>query len=151
MKKILIALCLACICCTGCSILNPDDPDGKALNLSGPDGNMKLESFFKTSPSELPGCVGISAHTGGIDVWDHLILSFYFAETTPVGKELQLKYLSFCAPLSSDSANYTNTFSGKMILKEWSAERIVIRMDDVRFRIAHGEYSLEGDLVARIY
>jgi len=37
-----------------------------------------------------------------------------------------------------------------MILREKTKDRVVIRMEDVHFSILHGEYSLNGDLVAMV-
>lgn len=54
----------------------------------------------------------------------------------------------FGATLSSDSRNYANAYIGRMILKEKNKDRVVIWMNDVRFSILCGEYSLDEDLVA---
>jgi len=58
--------------------------------------------------------------------------------------------MMFGLPLSSDSRDYVHSFSGKMILKEKTGSRAVIQMKDVHFKILHGEYVLNGDLVATV-
>ena len=78
-----------------------------------------------------------------------LFLSFYFSDTTSVGSELQLERFRFSAPLSSNGREYTDSYTGKMVLKERSADRVVISMEDVHLCIAHGEYTLNGYLAAK--
>ena len=161
MKKFLFALCLVgVLLCPGCSVLGlNDDADGATVDLfelaqhpltfSGPDGALKLEASYFPSPSDVPGCAGVISHTTGRDVYTALWLSFYFYDDTPVGGELRLERFNFGAAASSNSNEYTNTFTGKMVLKERSANRVVISMENVRLKIAHGEYKLNGYLVAR--
>ena len=157
MKRLLFVICLAELLCPACSFLNPDGADDSIdlvemmqnpLTFSGPEGTMKLEGSFIPSPSDVPGCAGVITHTDGKDVYSFLWLSFYFFDTTSVGSELQLERFHFGAMLSSNSREYTDSFTGKMILKERSTHRVVISMEDVHLRIAHGEYTLNGYLVA---
>jgi hypothetical protein len=68
-----------------------------------------------------------------------------------VGEELKLERVDFCAALSSDSRNYASSFTGRMILKERTRERVVVGMEDVHFTILHGEYVLNGDLVGQCF
>ena len=158
MKKILAALCLAGLLCTACFTLNLDGDDETVdgidltlnpLILTGPDGVMTLTASYLPSPSDVPGCEGIISHTSGKNVWNSIWLDFYFQDTTPVGGELQLERFWFGAALSSNSNNFAHTFTGKMILKERSAKRVVISMEDVRLSIAHGDYKLNGYMVAK--
>ena len=159
MKKILAALCMAGLLCTACFSLNLDGDDEAVdgidltlnpLMLSGPDGLMFLSATYDPSPSDVPGCSGVISHTSGKKVWDSLWLSFYFTDTTPVGGELQLERFWFGAALSNNLNNFAHTFTGKMILKERSEKRVVIAMEDVRLSIAHGDYKLNGYLVAKV-
>ena len=159
MKKILAALCMAGLLCSACFSLNLDGDDEAVdgidltlnpLLLTGPDGVMTLTATYDPSPSDVPGCSGVISHTSGKDVWDSLWLSFYFTDTTPVGGELLLERFGFSAALSSNSYNHTNSFTGKMILKERSEKRVVIAMENVSLSIAHGDYKLNGYMVAKV-
>ena len=117
--------------------------------MSTPDGPMSLSGAYHPSPSDVPGCFGVISHTNGKDVYTSLWLSFYVYDTTPVGQELNLERLSFGAALSSNINEYTHTFTGKMILKKKTDTEVVIEMKDVHFKIAHGEYILNGMLTAK--
>ena len=122
--------------------------------VSGESEDASSVSFsrinFYPQPSDVPGCCGVIASTGGKMVYDFIWLSFYFYEDTAVGQDLKFERLLFGMPYSSNSADYTANFSGRMILKEMTGKRAVIRMQDVRFKIAHGEFVLNGDLVAKV-
>ena len=120
--------------------------DGKTVTLS-----LGKASYYP-HPSDVPGCCQIIAHTepGKEALYtEYIWLSFCFYEDTPVGKDLKLERLQFGLPLSSNSRDYTHTFTGRMILKERSDNKAVITLKDVHFKIAHGEYILNGDLVAK--
>ena len=158
MKRFLYVICLAGLLCPACSFLNQDGADDSIdlvelmqnpLTFSGPEGTMKLEGSFVPSPTDVPGCSGVITHTDGKDVYTLLFLSFYFSDTTSVGSELQLERFRFSAPLSSNGREYTDSYTGKMVLKERSADRVVISMEDVHLSIAHGEYTLNGYLAAK--
>ena len=120
------------------------------LEMSGPDGPLRLDASYYPSPSDVPGCFGVISHTEGKDVFSSIWLDFYAKDDVKPGEILHFENLMFGAPLSSDSRNYANSYTGKMILKEKVRDRVVIRMEDVHFSILHGEYTLNGDLVARI-
>jgi len=106
------------------------------------------QGVFYPHPADVPGCSKVIATTspGEVGYW----LSFCFYEDTPVGGDLKLERLSFCIPVSSDSRDYTNSFTGRMILKEKTDSKAVITMKDVHFQIAHGEFIVDGDLVATV-
>ncbi len=120
------------------------------LEMEGPDGKMVLSAAYYPVPSDIPGCFGVISHTGGRDVFSSLWLDFYAKDDTKPGEELKPERLMFGASLSSDSRNYAHSYTGRMVLKEKTRDRLVIRMEDVRFSILHGEYTLNGDLVARV-
>lgn len=122
----------------------------KELSVNGPDGKMEFTTVYYSSPLDIPGCSGVLCHTNGKDVFSNIWLSFYFNDNTPLGGELQLERLSFGAGLSSDIREYTSTFTGKMELREKTDSRVIIYMDDVHFKIQHGEYVFNGNLVAKI-
>ena len=122
----------------------------KELSVNGPDGKMEFTTVYYSSPLDIPGCSGVLCHTTGKDVFSNIWLSFYFNDNTPLGGELQLERLSFGAGLSSDIREYTSTFTGKMELREKTDSRVIIYMDDVHFKIQHGEYVFNGNLVAKI-
>ena len=119
------------------------------LQMKGPDGTMTLTAVYDAHPSDVPGCSGVICHTSGKDVYTSIWLSFYFSDSTLPGKDLILERMNFGAALSSNSNEYTHSFTGKMILKEQTDKKVVIFMQDVHFQIAHGEYVLNGYLTAK--
>ena len=138
---LLLSLCIAVGCASSRII---------PLEMDGPDGRMVLTGTYYPIPSDIPGCFGVLSHTDGRDVFSSLWLDFYAKDDVKPGEELHFENMMFGASLSSDSRNYANTYSGRMILKEKTKDRVVIRMEDVHFCILHGEYTLNGDLVARV-
>lgn len=147
MKRLLptILLLLSLLFTSGCASVRT-----VPLEMSGPDGEMELKATYYPSPSDVPGCFGVISHTDGRDVFSSMWLDFYARDDVKPGEELHFENLMFGAPLSSDSRNYANTYTGRMILREKSKERVIIRMEDVHFSILHGEYTLNGDLVATV-
>ena len=132
-----------------------DDPSSVVVQdneptLTGPDGVLRMSADYIPMPEDQPGCFEIIAHTDGKDVFTSLWLICCVNNNTRVGEELNLERVDFCAALSSDSRNFTTSFTGRMILKERTREMVVIAMEDVHFSILHGEYVLSGDLVARV-
>ena len=111
---------------------------------------MELTATYHPFPSDIPGCFGVISHTDGKDVFSSLWLDLYANDDVKPGDELKPERLMFGASLSSDSRNYANSYTGRMILKEKTMDRVIIRMDNVRFSILHGEYTLNGDLVALV-
>ena len=109
--------------------------------------NFTKCSFF-FNPPDVPDCRQVIAFTEGKMVDDVIYLSFCFYDDTAVGEELKLERMDFGMPLSSNSADYANSFTGKMILKAVNRHKAVILMENVHFTIAHGEFVLNGDLVA---
>ena len=120
------------------------------LKMDGPDGTMELTATYYPVPSDIQGCFGVISHTNGRDVFSSLWLDFYAKDGVKPGEELKPERLMFGASLSSDSRNYTNSYTGRMILKEKTMDKVIIRMDNVHFSILHGEYTLNGDLVALV-
>jgi hypothetical protein len=124
---------------------------GNELTLKGPDGELRMSADYFPMPADLPGCFEVIAQTDGKDVFTSLWLICCVHNDTRVGEELKLERVDFCAALSSDSRNYASSFTGRMILKERTRERVVIGMEDVHFSILHGEYVLNGDLVGQCF
>lgn len=144
MRRLLSPLLLISLLFTGCR------QEATPLVFEGPDGPMTLTTTYYPSPSDVKDCFGVISHTEGRDVFSSMWLDFYARDDVKPGQELHFEKLMFGAPLSSDSRNYADSYTGKMILREKTKERIVIRMEDVRFTILHGEYTLSGDLVALV-
>ena len=142
MRHLLSPLLLISLLFTGCR------QETIPLVFEGPDGPMTLTATYYPNPSDVKDCFGVISHTEGRDVFSSMWLDFYAKDKVRPGQELRFEKLMFGAPLSSDSRNYADSHTGKMILLEKTQERIVIRMEDVRFTILHGEYTLSGDLVA---
>ena len=138
---------------SGCSAMKADDDDvgiDTPLILEGPDGEMPMSfvAYYPDPTGEPEDTFRVIAHTGGKLVFDSLWLTFSVFDNTKVGKELNLRSLNFGAPASSDSRNYTDTFTGRMILKEKTPDKVVIQFKHVRLSIAHGNYHLNGTMVA---
>ena len=134
---------------SGCNRL--DGPSStKPFRMEGPAGKLSLSSSYHPSMVDMPGCFEIIAHTDGKMVDESFWLFLVGLNDTKPGAELKPERVSFSALLSSDSRNYTESYSGKMVLKEKTKTRVTIRMEDVRFNILFGEYILNGDLVATI-
>ena len=161
MNRIILYLTIASaalLLVSSCGIFDQDPETGGRIQslvvTKIADGNsgsssLKLSSTrYVTNPSDVPGCSGVISFTNGKMAYDHIMLSFYFYDDTAIGEELRLERVNFGMPLSSNSADYTSSFTGKMILKEKNHNKAIIRMQDVHFKIAHGEFILNGDLVA---
>jgi hypothetical protein len=144
MKRLFTPLLLFSLLFTGCR------QESIPLVFEGPDGPMTLTATYYPSPSDVKYCFGVISHTEGRDVFSSMWLDFYAKDDVRPGQELRFEKLMFGAPLSSDSRNYADSYTGKMILREKTKDRIVIRMEDVRFTIFHGEYTINGDLVALV-
>ena len=144
MARNLSPLLLIILLFTGCG------QDTIPLVFKGPDGPITLTATYYPSPSDVKDCFGVISHTEGHDVFSSIWLDFYAKDDVKPGQELCFEKLMFGAALSSDSRNYANSYTGKMILREKTKDRIVIRMEDVRFTILHGEYTINGDLVALV-
>ena len=140
---------LALLLSVGCAELPGIDTQFRDLTMTGPDGAMKLKAVYDNSSKDVPGCSGVICHTDGKDVFTNIWLSFYFYDNTPQGSELKLERLSFGALLSSNSREYTSTFSGKMTLGEKTDSYVIVYLEDVHFKIQHGEYVLNGNLIAK--
>ena len=134
---------------SGCNRL--DGPSSaKPFRMEGPAGKLSLSSCYYPSMEDAPGCFEVIAHTGGKMVDESFWLFLVGLNDTKPGAELKPERVSFSALLSSDSRNYTDSYTGRMVLTEKTNTRVTIRMEDVRFNILFGEYVLNGDLVATI-
>jgi hypothetical protein len=120
------------------------------VELQTPEGPLPLQASYHPQPTDVPGCFQVIAHTNGKNVYNNLWLSFCVYDDTPIDGELQLERLNFGAVLSSNSQEYTQTFTGKMTLASRTNYGVAINMDNVHFKIAHGEYVLNGILVAKV-
>ena len=134
---------------SGCNRL--DGPSSaKPFRMEGPAGKMSLSSSYYPSLEDVPGCFEVIAHTGGKMVDDSFWLFLVGLNDTKTGAELKPERVSFSAVFSSDSRNYTQSYSGRMVLTEKTNTRVTIRMENVRFKIEYGEFILNGDLVATL-
>ena len=134
------------VCCS-CSKTGKGDHETDII-LSGPDGPLPMKAEFYPSPSDLPGLFEVIAHTAGKDVYTSLTFTLKVPDQVKEGSEITSGKISFGAFFSSDSREYTDSFTGRMYLKSKSADSVTIFFDNVRFRILHGEYVLNGDMVA---
>ena len=158
MKKVLLLFVLAfavLLGFSGCSAMDPDDDTyfSGSFKLEGPDGRMPLlvagywvEFADPGNPDfEDPGNI---IHVSVVTADRTIQLSVAAFNDTKVGKELNLKGVYFGVPQMSDSDNYTYSFTGRMILKEKTGNKVVIRFKNVRFSIPSGNYHLNGTMVA---
>lgn len=160
--RYILALCLGVLSFSGCEKmsvigLNKDipftfsSPDGKTRTIqSKSSGDGGAELSFSTAefynPSDIEGCVWINAATNGRMVDDFFSLSIYMKENSKTGREPEFERVRFCLPFSSNSEDYTSSYSGRIYLKEFNDERLVLRFDKTVFKIYHGKYTLNGDM-----
>ena len=81
-------------------------------------------------------------------VYESLWLFLCGQNDTKPGSELKPERVEFGAGLSSDSGDVTQSYSGRMVLAKKTDTSVTIRMENVHFKIKHGEYILNGNLVA---
>lgn len=141
--------CLSLILVIGMA-LGCSKSDDEQLQIKGPDGEMSFKSSYYPDSESAPDCFSIISQTIGKSVYDALLLTLSVYNDTALGSELKLEHVGFGAMLSSNSTQFTNTYSGRMILKEKTDTRVTIKMENVHFNIGHGEYILNGDLVAKL-
>ena len=160
--RYILALCLGLLSFSGCDKmsvigLNKEipftftSPDGKTRTIqSKSSGDEGAELSFSTTvfynPSDIEGCVWIQAATNGRMVDDLFSLSIYMKENSKIGREPEFERIRFCLPFSSNSEDYTSSYSGHIYLKEFNNERLVLRFDKTVFKIYHGKYTLNGDM-----
>ena len=142
----LILLVAMMAACTPLRDPSPDIP----FTMRGPDGELQLNASYYPQSEDIPGRFEVISISEGKGVYSSIWFSFCADRDTRAGAVLKPERLSFGALLSSDSHEYTGSYSGRMVLKEKTKDRVVIRMEDVRFTIRHGEYVLQGDLVAYV-
>ena len=101
--------------------------------------------FQDTSDKE--GSIHLSAFSDGRMAHDSFYMSFYLKrDSLRPGKEPEFESILFCLPLSSDSRDFTYSFSGNIYLKEYSSEQVTLRFKETVFEIGKGAYRLDGDL-----
>lgn len=160
--RYILALCLGLLSFSGCDKmsvigLNKEipltftSPDGKTRTIqSKSSGDEGAELAFSTTefynPSDIEGCVWINAATNGRMVDDLFFLSIYMKENSRIGREPEFERINFCLPFSSNSEDYTSSYSGHIYLKEFNDERLVLRFDKTVFKVFHGKYTLNGDM-----
>lgn len=155
MKRTILFLFLSVsllVLVAGCGLFETGADNFLPLKVTCVDGSgssdpVRLREQFDYYPNseDVPGC-------GQVIAWlkpdNAMYLSFCFYNTTQIGGVLDLERLHFGIMISSNSRDYAQEFTGEMRLKEKTGKRVVIRMDNVRFTIARGEYILNGDLIA---
>lgn len=142
---------------TGSQPLTLSLPDGTTYSMlvksdegEGTDGKSDLAFRNATFqyPSDIEGCVFLSAFTNGRMVHDSFFMSLYLkADSLSPGKEPEFERILFCLPLSSYSGARADTFKGHIYIKEQSSEQIVLRFKKTVFELSGANYTLNGDLV----
>lgn len=121
----------------------------------GPDGLLETgyKSFLKsisdeTLYPELNGKSYFFLSTIGRYANEILSLSVYFQELDKCGAGTMIEpvCVSFGAMCSNDSGNFTDRYSGKIIVKELTDKQITLRFVKVKGSITFGEFILNGDM-----
>ena len=122
--------------------------NGDTKSFKDSSAGTVFDQAYFMAPSDIDGCVWASAHTNGRMVDELIWLSMYIKESSmKAGKEPKFERLSFGLPASSNSEDYTGKYTGRITVKEYSEEQLVLRFHNVVFKIAAGNYTLKGDLV----
>jgi len=165
MKRLcyLLAIGIGLIALNSCDKATADNLDKDVpFTLTSPDGvtrtilskseegseALAFDEAFYMYPSDIDGCAWALAHTNGKMANDFFWLSMYLKDSSlKAGKEPVFERLSFGLPYSSNSFDYTGSFTGHIYVKEYSSKQLVLRYDHVVFEIAAGTYTLNGDLI----
>ena len=116
-------------------------PDGRTVS-SSPDRSAWFEHGGQN------GNAVIEIISDGHMVDDAILFSVTFDHNRLfVGREIPIILSSFCLVASSGFGNSTDTFAGKIYLKEKREDgQIVIRAKQVVFDVPAGSYRMNGDL-----
>ena len=130
------------------TLVSPDGVTRTILSKSEGLEGLAFDEAVYMYPSDIDGCAWALAHTNGKMDNECFWLSVYLKDSSlKVGKEPVFERLSFGLPYSSDSRNYTGSFTGHIYVKEYSSKQLVLRFDNAVFEIAAGTYTLNGDLI----
>ena len=100
-------------------------------------------SFYETGN----GLIDAISFIGGKKVDDSVMLSLSFDDHLSTGEDLKIDRCYFGLHFSSIGTDSTDRIaSGRILLKEQSERRIVIRFIDLVFKTGRGDYRLNGDL-----
>lgn len=121
--------------------------NGETKSYKDSDTGLVFDQAYFMDPSDIDRCVWASAHTNGRMVNELIWLSMYIKDgSLKAGKEPRFERLSFGLPASSNSNDYTGKYNGRITVKEFSKEQLVLRFHNVVFNIAAGTYTLNGDI-----
>ena len=119
------------------------------------DGSkIKFEDFdYDPSVIDHPDYSWVDADMDTRTELNPVSLHFYFKNNILPGQEITVGKFDGVSPwifgiwVSSSAKSYTDTYTGKMILKAKSNKAVVISMQNVKFSIKEGDYILNGDMV----
>ena len=142
LSSLLLPACLFIMSACALSCVN-------RFEMKGPGAPVRLESAYYPASVDINNRFLVFSVPKGENDSTGPSLSFYVNDMTPAGSVIRADKLVFGILRSSDDRNYTDSYSGGMILKKKTGHKVVIHFDDVRFSILQGNYVLNGDLVAR--
>lgn len=122
---------------------------GSNLVITLPDGRDVCVENASLSPFT-NGSYAVLGQVTDKDQSLFLFWSLQFADDSMVvGKEMGFQRVTFGIPVSSDSRDYTDSFTGHIYLVGKADTGIVIQMKEVCFTIGKGTYRFNGQLVCR--
>ena len=146
------ALLLMLMVLPSCNQNLSPDRSASSLFITLPD-NSKVRvdnaKYYKDMP-DMQNCSCVLASVNDEKQYLYLSLSLIFdKDHLVVGQEMDFERFSFSIPISSDSHDYTHTYSGHIYLDELTRSGIILRMENVSVTIGKGTYQMNGQLVCR--
>lgn len=167
MKKFLALTTFICIMGILCSCnkygedLDPLNSEPFPFQVTVSDGSSFSFSDIKATTvrstfgqPEIEDGIMAMASTNGKTADSHFYFSALFynsaiAATIP-GSEIKPSAINFSKPLSSNSRDYTNAYSGKIYLIKNTESYISLSFDNVTFKLSNLTYTFDGNIIFRI-
>lgn len=125
--------------------------DGSSFSFSDTKATTVRSTFGQP---EIEDGVMAMATTNGKTSADYFYFSALFynsvlAAAAP-GSEIKPSAINFSKPLSSNSRDYTNAYTGKIYLTENTGSYIALSFSDVTFKLSNLTYTFNGNIIFRI-
>ena len=106
---------------------------------------LQITELSAKNTSEYGGSIylTLSAKEGTVPIW----LSMFISPDAKVGETLSFNNIHFGIPISSNSEDYTDEFTGRMTLAGKDSKSVSVEMKNTAFKIAHGTYTFDGTFV----
>lgn len=152
MIKLLLLLAIIsniCSCSNGDDILATDGSKIELVpfRLVGPD-NAEYKFEALAAHRRADNSVSVVAYTD-IDsekgFWA-LDIKLTDPKTQVTGDEIKCSHVSFSQPLSSNSHNYAYSYTGSIKFAASDGKYLLLRMENAKFRLADGDFTLNGHL-----